>query len=93
MWVARNKNGKLILFGHKPVRHPYKTWNWFLIWKIKVRPCEPFIWVDANYMDEDYFVKPGNKQVFYGVWIDDETFPCDLTWEDEPIEVKLTKVE
>lgn len=62
-WVARDKDGTLILYKGKPVR---------------------------GSLDKD-------KWVSFGVhWenfeIDSSLFP-DLKWEDEPVEVKLTKVD
>ena len=60
MWIARNKDGELHLFSHKPYRDHSNT-QWTL--------CH----------------------ADYGYIIDDVTKEAlkDLTWKDEPIEVKI----
>ena len=60
MWIARNKDGDIRIFSHKPKRN-----NTNISWTIKNADC--------------------------GYVVDDVTKESlkDLTWEDEPIEVKV----
>lgn len=60
MWIARNKDGDIRIFSHKPKRN-----NTNISWTIQ--NCD------------------------YGYVVDDVTKEAlkDLTWEDEPIKVKV----
>lgn len=74
MWIARDKEGYLFGFNHKPIRTNYDETGYYG-WTI-----------DINYIPLNDVV---NMQVqMSNIMLPKELFP-ELTWEDEPIEVGI----
>lgn len=69
MWIARDKDGQLVLFTHKPTRGQYE-WNETMHFWMYLSACND----NGEYTDFVYGFK-------------------NLTWEDEPIEVRLETEE
>jgi len=77
MWIARDKEGYLFGFNHKPIRTNYVECG-FYGWTIDNK-CIPINDVVNIQVQTSHIMLPR------------ELFP-ELTWEDEPIEVKLITV-
>lgn len=83
MWVAKNKDNKLLMFFDKPVRNTG--------WK-DINCTEPLenwcrdisLFPPVHYGSYDALYNP-HYQITY---LDENLFP-ELTWEDEPLEIEL----
>lgn len=85
MWVVRDKDGKLKLFNDKPVR----DWSWE-DWE-HTEKCEYWCRDTDKYPPVHYGSLTSLYDPNYQVtFLDSELFP-DIEWEDEPLEVVLSK--